>query len=126
MSDRGKKDKGTDWSKRRAYVAYSGGEGDEETDGERLERRKRQFHVVVNLFQNIEAYVLIHWEKNRSGLPLEWAARMAEQSGLTRLGYSILGSLLKQSDKIQIMGGVGFYELAPRAIDVVALEKEAS
>jgi hypothetical protein len=118
------KSKSTDWSKRKEFVAHTGDEP--ETPDERLERRKRQFKVVVNLFTNIESYVLFNWNKTRRGTPLEFVGRMCQQTGLTNLGYDIIGSLINQSDKVQIMGSPGAYELVPRAIDVVVLEREAS
>ncbi len=89
-------------------------------------RRKKQFRHLINIFQNIESCVLISWEDKREGLSMEVVGRMCQTTGLTDLGYEVIGALISQSDKIQLIGSPGAYELVPRAIDVAAAEGEAS
>lgn len=93
-----------------------------ETDEERLARWKLQFKHVVNIYTNIEAYVLTNWADHKQETPMEYVGRVCQISGLTDVGYDIIGSLISNSDRIQLRGRPGEYTLAPKAIDILVLE----
>ena len=87
--------------------------------------RFAQFKELVNMFQNIESYVLVQWEDKRKAVTIEAVVQFCQLMGTTDLGYEVVGALLKQSEKIQVISDpVHRAVLIPRAIEAQGAIKE--
>ena len=87
--------------------------------------RFAQFKELVTMFQNIESYVLVQWEDGQKAVSISAVAQFCELMGTTDLGIQVVGALLKQSEKIQVIEDpVHRAVLIPRAIEVQGQVKE--